>query len=194
VTKSNLVLRDLDLLAPMAEAGLASVFMSITTLDRTLAQRMEPRAPTPERRLQALAALGQAGVPTGVLASPMIPGLNDDELEQILESAAAAGVSAAGYILLRLPHELKQLFTEWLETHYPSRASKVLNRLKQMRAERLNDPRFGSRMRGEGPHAKLLARRFAVACNRLGLNTERFEPDTTRFRVPPMSGDQGRLF
>ena len=133
VTKSNLVLRDLDLLAPMAREGRVMVFFSVTTLDRTLARRMEPRAPTPERRLQAMRKLGEAGVPVGVLASPMIPGLNDAELERILESSVAAGATRAGYILLRLPHELKQLFVDWLDAHYPGRATKVLNRLRAMR-------------------------------------------------------------
>jgi DNA repair photolyase len=194
VTKSNLVLRDLDLLAPMARDNLAAVFLSITTLDRTLARRMEPRAPTPDRRLTALRELSRAGVRTGVLASPMIPGLNDSELEAVLEAAAAAGARYAGTILVRLPWEVAQLFGEWLDAHYPGRAAKVLGRLREMRGGRLNDPRFDSRMRGSGPHAKLLNRRFEIACRRLGLSRDRFELDRSRFRVPLERGDQLALF
>jgi DNA repair photolyase len=194
VTKSNLVLRDLDILATLAEQGLTAVFLSVTTLDRGLARCMEPRAPTPERRLQAVEALCRAGVPTGVLASPMIPGLNDSELERILGAAAAAGARSANYILVRLPHEVKQLFTEWLETHYPSKAKRVLGRLREMRGGRLNDPRFGNRMRGEGNHAELLQRRFEVTCRRLGLSREQPRLDCSRFRPPSRTGDQGRLF
>jgi len=194
VTKSNLVLRDLDLLGPMAAQGLVSVYLSVTTLDRTLARRMEPRAATPERRLQTLASLTVAGVPTGVLASPMIPGLNDAEIESILEEAAQSGARSAGYILLRLPYEVKQLFVEWLDVHYPDRKKKILSRLAEMRGGRLNDPRFGSRMRGEGPHADLLRRRFELACRRYGLNVERTELDRSRFRIPARAGDQLALF
>ncbi len=194
VTKSHMVLRDLDLLRPMAQENLASAYISITTLDRTLARRMEPRAPTPERRLQAVRALSEAGIPVGVLASPMIPSLNDSELERILEAAAQAGAQTANFILLRLPHELKELFTEWLETHYPERQGKVLNKLRSMRGGRLNDPRFGNRMRGEGAYAELLQKRFELACRRLGLNRQRTPLDTGKFRVPLQSGDQGRLF
>jgi DNA repair photolyase len=196
VTKSNLVLRDLDLIAPMAAAGRAQVFVSVTTLDRTLARRMEPRAPTPQRRVEALAALHEAGVPVGILASPMIPALNDTELERILEAGAAAGCKRAGYLVVRLPHELKQLFVEWLETHYPARAEKVLGQLRDMRGGALYDARFGHRMRGEGPFAELLERRFEIACRRLGLNRARAqgELDCSGFRVPPGPGTQGRLF
>jgi len=194
VTKSNMVLRDLDLLAPMARDGLAAVFVSVTTLDRTLARRMEPRAPTPRRRLDALRGLHEAGVPTGVLASPMIPALNDHELERILEAAAEAGTRSASYLMLRLPHELKQLFVDWLEQHYPDRAGKVLGRIRESRGGQLNDPRFGSRMHGEGNYARLLSRRFDVACRRLGFRRETIGLDTSQFRVPPQPGDQKRLF
>lgn len=188
VTKSDLVLRDLDLLAPMAEDGLASVFVSVTTLDRTLARRMEPRAPTPQRRLEAIRELDAAGVPTGVLASPMIPGLNDTELERILETAADAGGRQAGYVLVRLPHELKDLFTRWLETHYPDRAKRVLHRIRETRGGKLYDSTFGERHRGTGEMAELLNRRFELACRRFGLNERDLNLDTSRFRVP------GRLF
>jgi DNA repair photolyase len=194
VTKSNMILRDLDLLAPMARDGLAAVFVSVTTLDRKLARRMEPRAPTPERRLAAIRRLSDAGVPVGVLASPMIPALNDHELEQILEAAAAAGASSASFLLVRLPHELKQMFEEWLEAHYPERTKKVLSRIREVRGGRLNDPRFGSRMRGRGTHADVLSRRFEVACRRLEFDPERIELDTSKFRVPAAPGDQARLF
>ena len=194
VTKSNMVLRDLDLLGPMAAEGTASVCVSLTTLDRALARRMEPRAPTPERRLAAIRGLAAAGVPVSVLASPMIPALNDHELEAILEAAVEAGASSASYLLLRLPHELKQLFVDWLHEHYPARAGKVLARIRAMRDGRLNDPRFGSRMRGEGPYALLLARRFEVACRRLGLGCRRADLDSTKFRRPRAPGRTGRLF
>jgi len=194
VTKSNMVLRDLDLLVPMAEEGLASVFVSVTTLDRQLARRMEPRAPTPERRLEALRGLCAAGVPVGVLASPMIPALNDHELEGILERAVEAGARTASYLIVRLPHELKQLFTDWLEANYPDRAAKVLNRIREVRGGRLNDPRFGSRMHGAGSYAEMLSRRFELACKRLALGERPGELDTSKFRVPPLPGQQRSLF
>ena len=191
VTKSHLVLRDLDLLRPMAAKRLASVFFSVTTLENELARRMEPRAPAPARRLEAIRALSAAGVPTGVLASPMVPGLNDDELESILEAAAAAGALSAGYILLRLPGEVATLFSEWLDAHYPLRKSHILSLIRQTRGGKLYDPRFGERMRGEGPYADLLARRFALAVKRLGLS-RRPELDVSQFRVT--AGTQLKLF
>ena len=191
VTKSALVTRDLDLLAPMAREGLAAVYVSVTTLDPDLAGKMEPRAAAPARRIATLAEVAASGVPTGVLASPMIPGLNDSELERILEAAAGAGVRTAGWLLLRLPHEVRQIFTEWLESHFPSRASKVLGLLRELRGGALNDPRFDVRHRGSGPLAELLARRFEIACRRLGLRDERPRLDCTRFRAP---GRQTKLF
>jgi len=194
VTKSDNVLRDLDLLAPMARRRLVSVMISVTTLDRRLARRMEPRAPVPERRLAAIRALRQASVPVGVLASPMIPGLNDAELEAILAAAAAAGARSAAYILLRLPHELKELFTEWLESNYPLRARHILSLIRQTRGGNLYDAAFRARMRGDGPHAEILSRRFEVARRRHGLDGAPAPLDTTRFRVPAASGDQLRLF
>ena len=194
VTKSDLVVRDLDLLGPMAASRLACVLVSITTLDRALARRMEPRAPTPERRLAAIRSLNTAGVPAGVLTSPMIPGLNDAELERILETAAAAGARSAGYVLLRLPLEIKDLFREWLEAHYPLKAGRVLSLVRDTRAGRLYDSAFGTRMRGTGPQAYLLRRRFEIACRRLGLLREPLPLDTSLFRVPPRAGDQIRLF
>jgi DNA repair photolyase len=194
VTKSDLVLRDLDLLAPMAARRLASVMISVTTLDRTLARLMEPRAPTPGRRLEAMRALSGAGVPAGVLSSPMILGLNDHELESILEQAAGAGAVTAGYVLLRLPLEIKQLFSEWLEAHYPLKAAKVLALVRETRGGRLYDSTFGVRMRGTGPLADLLRRRFEVACARLGFDRSRVALDTTLFRSPAEPGGQMKLF
>jgi len=194
VTKSSLVLRDLDLLAPMARQNLAAVFLSITTLDRGLARTMEPRAAAPHRRLETIRALSAAGVPAGVLASPMIPGLNDKEMESILEAAAAAGARTAGYILLRLPHEVKEIFSEWLTTHYPLKAGHVLSLVRQTHGGRLYDSEFGTRMKGEGPYAEMLQRRFQTASRRLGLLKRDLDLDVTQFRVPPRAGDQPGLF
>jgi DNA repair photolyase len=194
-TKSDLVLRDLDLLAPMAEKELTAVLVSLTTVDPRLARRMEPRAPTPSRRLHTMRELAKAGVPVSVLASPMIPGLNDTEMEAILEASAEAGARSARYILVRLPREVKDLFSEWLEAEYPDRASRVLGLIRQTHGGKLYDSRFGARGRGHGPYAELLWRRFGVACSRLGLSVEAPRLDTTRFRVPPdREGRQRSLF
>jgi len=194
VTKSALVVRDLDLLAAMARDRLASVMVSIATLDGALARRMEPRAATPARRLETLRALAAAGVPTGVLASPMIPGLNDAEVEAIVAAAAGAGAASADYVVLRLPLEIKDLFREWLESQVPLRAGRVLALVRDLRGGRLYDPAFGARMRGEGPIADLLRRRFEVARRRHGLTARPAPLETGLFRVPPRAGDQGRLF
>jgi DNA repair photolyase len=194
ITKSDLVLRDVDLLASMARQRCAAVMVSITTLDRTLARRMEPRAAVPQKRLEAVRRLSEAGVPVGVLVAPVIPGLNDSELEAILEASAARGAVSAGYVLLRLPLEIKDLFREWLLAHYALKADRVLALIREMRGGRLYDARFGSRMRGEGPHAEILHRRFEVALRRLGLRHRALPLDATQFRVPPRPGDQGRLF
>ena len=185
ITKSDLVLRDRDLLAPLAERGLAHVAVSVTTLDRRLARTMEPRATTPARRIAAIEGLTAAGIPVAVLASPMIPGLNDHELETILETAQAAGATMANTILIRLPLEIAGLFTEWLRTHYPDRADRVLSLIRQCRGGALYQAKFGSRMRGRGPYADLLADRFAKACARLGLNHRRWDLRTDLFAVPP---------
>jgi DNA repair photolyase len=190
VTKSALVLRDLDILGPMAERRLVRVGISVTTLDRTLARRMEPRAATPSRRLEAIRLLNEAGVPCGVMAAPMIPGLNDAELEAILEAAAEAGAPSAAYILVRLPLEVAELFQKWLESHYPDRASRVLSLIRQCREGRVSDATFGQRMRGTGQYAELLKRRFQIACKRLGLNAPCDELDCHQFRLPPRAGDQ----
>jgi DNA repair photolyase len=183
-TKSALVERDLDLLAPMAAKGLVRVYVSIGMLDRDLARTLDPRAPTPQRRLQAVQALAAAGVPTGVIAAPMIPQLTDRFLEAILEAAAAAGATHAGWTMLRLPREVAPLFRAWLDVHQPLRAAHVMSLVRQIRGGRDNDPDFGSRMRGEGPFASLLARRFALACRQLGLNGAQAPLDTARFRPP----------
>ena len=193
VTKSALVARDLDILAPMAARNLCRVFVSVTTLDRELARTLEPRAATPQRRLGAIGALSAAGVPTGVMAAPMIPALNDAELEAILAAAAAAGARSAGYTVLRLPHEIKDLFVEWLQTHAPLKANHVLSLVRETRGGRLNDPQFGSRMRGTGRYAELIAARFRLACKRLDLNQNDWRPDVGQFCPPPKDGDQLRL-
>jgi DNA repair photolyase len=193
VTKSALVLRDIDLLGPMAARGLAAVAVSVTTLDRGLARRMEPRAATPERRLETIRALAAAGIPTGVMAAPMIPALNDWELERILEAAKAAGATTAGYVLLRLPLEIEGLFAEWLAEHEPGRAAHVLSIVRQMRGGKAYDSRWGKRMRGTGVHAELLASRYRLASRRLGLTRRDWSLDTSQFRPPPRAGDQLRL-
>ena len=193
ITKSDLVLRDLDILAPMAARGLASVGVSVTTLDGRLARAVEPRAAAPTRRLAAIGGLAAAGVPTTVMAAPMIPALNDAELERILEAGRQAGARTAAYILLRLPGELKELFTEWLQAHYPDRARRVLNQVRACRGGALYASGFGVRMKGTGVFAELLARRFDVACKRLELNASRATEgtfDTGLFRPPPRAGDQ----
>ncbi len=194
ITKSALVVRDIDLLTALAADDLVCVNFSITSLEPSLARTMEPRAATPERRLEAMRTLAAAGVPVGVLASPMIPALNDSELERILEASAAAGARWASYILVRLPHEVKDLFVEWLQTHYPQRASHVLALLREMRGGKLYDSEFGTRMRGTGALAELLKTRFQVACRRLGLNADRPALDASRFRVPTAAGPQRSLF
>lgn len=194
VTKSHLVLRDLDLLGPLAQANLVRVLVSVTTLDKTLARKMEPRAPTAVRRIATLRALSRAGVPCGVLAAPMIPGLNDAELESILEACAQAGAHTAGYVLLRLPLEIKQLFIDWLETHYPARKGRVLGLLRETRGGKLYDSAWGTRMKGSGVYAELLERRFDRACKRLGLARGDWALDASQFRRPTPPGEQLQLF
>lgn len=194
VTKSHLVLRDVDLLQEMARQRLCYVMVSLTTLDHELKRGLEPRAPSPAARLRAIAGLAGANVPVGVLAAPMIPALNDHELERILEAAAGAGAKAAGFIVLRLPFEVKALFESWLREHVPLRADHVLSRVRAMRGGALNDPRFGSRFKGEGQEAELLAKRCELACRRLGLNRrEQYTLNTDAFRVPEPSKGQLRL-
>jgi DNA repair photolyase len=198
VTKSALVERDLDLLAPMAQRNLVKVFVSIGTLDHALARKLEPRAASPKRRLDVLRALAAADVPCGVMVAALIPALNDKTMEHVLDEAARAGAQEAAYVILRLPNELKDIFKEWLAVHYPERADHVISIVRQMRGGRDNDPRFGERMRGTGNFAELISKRFAIACKRLGLNGHgggRRPPelDCTRF-VPPSPAGQMKLF
>jgi DNA repair photolyase len=189
ITKGTLILRDLDLLQELAQQRLARVTVSLTTLDPELKRTLEPRAASAQGRLRVISALSQAGVPVGVLTAPMIPAVNDAELEQLLEAAAQAGARSAGYVLLRLPHEVRQLFRDWLEQTLPLRAAHVMSLIQQARGGRDNDPRFGARMRGEGPWAAMLRARFLLACRRLGLNSARAaELDTNAFRPPGGSG------
>ena len=194
VTKSALILRDLDIIAGMAGDGLAQVMVSVTTLRRDLARAMEPRAAAPARRLSTIATLKEAGIPVGVLASPMIPGLNDSELEAILEAASGAGASSAGFILVRLPHELKELFSEWLETHVPTRAAHVESLIRDTRGGQLYEAKFGERMRGQGPYAELLATRFRVASRRFGLDRKHPPFRMDLFRPPRPPGAPRSLF
>jgi DNA repair photolyase len=184
VTKNHLVTRDIDILGDMAKRNLAEVFLSVTTLDKDLARDMEPRASAPYRRLDAIKKLADAGIPVGVMTAPMIPGLNDHEMEAILEKATEAGATRAGFTVLRLPLEIKDLFDEWLRTNRPDRAEKVLSLIRQMRGGALYQAEFGTRMRGEGPIAQLLGARFQAAVKRLGLNRIRYRLDTMRFAVP----------
>ena len=193
ITKSARIVRDLDLLADLARDGLVSVHMSVTTLEPDLARRMEPRASAPHRRLWAVAALARAGVPVGVNLAPVIPGLNDHEIEAIVAAAADAGARTAGSILVRLPYEVKDLFAAWLAEHYPDRAARVLSLIRQCRDGRLNDPDFGSRMRGSGPIAELIRRRFLAACQRHGLNRRDYALRTDLFRPPRADGQLSLL-
>ncbi len=195
VTKGALVTRDLDLLAQFAAHRLVTVNVSLTTLDDGLKRTLEPRAASPAARLKAIEALVAHGVPVGVLLAPMIPALNDHELEQLVEAAAAHGASRAAFMPLRLPLEVADLFEQWLRQHYPSRAERVLNLIREMRGGKLNDPLFGERMRGEGPYARLLAARFEAACRRHGVNVRRtHELDTTQFVRDPGAPQQADLF
>ncbi len=194
ITKSSLIERDLDLIAPMAHDRLAAAYVSITTLDGDLARKLEPRAPSPLRRLKTIEALAKAGVPVGVSVSPVIPFLNEPELERVLDAAAAAGATSAFSIVLRLPWEVNPLFQHWLSQHVPDRASRIMARIREMRGGRDNDHRFGSRMSGQGVWAQLLRQRFDKACQRLRLNRERFELDLTQFRRPSRQPGQGSLF
>ena len=193
ITKNRLVLRDLDLLRELATLNLVQVFISVTSLDAELMRVLEPRASAPHRRLQAIGALADAGVPVGVMAAPMIPFVNDHELERILEAAAHAGATRAGYTFLRLPWELKALFRDWLATHLPLKADRVMATIRESRGGKDNDSDFSQRMTGTGPFAELLRQRFAVACRRHGLNGPRTPLRTDLFR-PPRADGQLSLF
>jgi len=195
VTKNALVERDLDLLAPMARERLVQVFVSVNSLDNQLAAKLEPRASAPHRRLQAIATLAGAGVPVGVLVAPIIPALNDKDMEAVLERAHAAGARCAGYTTLRLPWELKQLFREWLALHAPQRAEHVMSLVQQMNGGRDYDADFRTRMRGQGVFAELLRKRFELACRRHGFGRAReLSLDTVRFVPPRKASPQGELF
>ena len=195
VTKNALVERDLDLLAPLAARRLVKVYLSVTTLDNRLAARMEPRASAPHRRVEAVRRLSAAGVPVGVMFAPAIPMLNEPELETVLEACRAAGAVSAGYVLLRLPHELTALFEEWLRGHYPQRAEHILSLLRQLHGGKAYDARFGQRQTGAGPFAQLLQRRFELAYQRLGYaDAPRVTLDTSQFRPPRPASPQGELF
>jgi DNA repair photolyase len=195
VTKNAGVERDLDLLVEMARRNLVFVAVSVTTLDNRLAAKLEPRASAPHRRLQAIARLSAAGVPTGVFAAPIIPAINDRDLEGILERGREAGARYANYTLVRLPYEVKDLFREWLQLHFPERATHVMNLIQDMRGGRDNDPRFGARMRGEGAIAQMLHARFELARRRLGfVHRDQIELDCSQFKPPRAPSPQGELF
>jgi DNA repair photolyase len=193
VTKSALVVRDADLLAALAAHGAAHVMCSVTTLDPELARRLEPRAASPERRLDAIRALTRAGVPVGVMVAPIIPGLNDTEIPRILAAAADAGARTAGWVLLRLAQPLDRIFAEWLAVHYPDRQARVLNRIRETRDGRISDSQFGRRMRGTGAYAEQIAALFAVAARKHGLDGPLPPLSVAAFRRPPAVGDQMRL-
>jgi DNA repair photolyase len=194
ITKSSLVERDIDLIAPMAQEQLAAVYVSITTLDGALARALEPRASAPHRRLRTLEALARQGIPVGVSVSPVIPFLNEPELEHILQAARDAGATSAFSIVLRLPWEVNPLFQNWLQQHVPDRAERIMARVRDMRGGKDNDSQFGTRMRGQGVWAELLRQRFEKACARLGLNRQKPVLDLSRFRRPALVDGQGQLF
>ncbi|MEL1263461.1 PA0069 family radical SAM protein [Pseudoxanthomonas putridarboris] len=195
ITKNALVERDLDLLAPMARENLVHVYFSVTTLDNGLSSRLEPRASAPHSRLKAVKRLSEAGVPAGVMFAPVIPWVNDHELEAVLEAARDAGATSAGYVLLRLPHEVAPLFRDWLRTHLPQRAEHVMSTIQQLRGGKDYDSRFGTRMRGEGVYADLLARRFTLAHKRFGFAGRRHPPlECGLFVAPRKPSPQGELF
>ncbi len=192
VTKSHLITRDIDILADMARENLARAAVSITTLDRKLARVMEPRAATPERRLEAIRMLSSAGIPTAVMFAPAIPALNDSEMESVLEAAAEAGARSAGFVLLRLPLEIKDLFREWLQRHFPDKADHIFSLVRSMRGGRDYESTFGLRMKGTGPYAQMLAQRFRMAVKRYGLDKKSPPLDLSKF-TRPEAGGQLRL-
>ncbi len=184
VTKNHLVTRDIDVLKRLAEHNAVAVYVSLTTLDRDLASRMEPRTSQPAHRLEAIRKLAEAGIPTGVITAPVVPAINDHEVPELIATAAKAGAQFAGYVVLRLPHGLGPLFEDWLARHFPERREKVLGRLKAIRGGKVNDPRFGSRMRGEGIFAEQIGALFATACRKAGIAGRRPEMSAAAFRVP----------
>ncbi|BAT58350.1 radical SAM superfamily protein [Variibacter gotjawalensis] len=194
VTKSSLVLRDLDILSRMAERNLVKVAISVTTLDAQLARTMEPRAATPMRRLETLRQLSNAGVPTTVMVAPIIPAVNDMEIEKILDAAKVAGVREAGYVMLRLPLEVRDIFKEWLEANYPDKAAHVFRLIRDMRDGKDYDSEWGSRMKGAGPYAWMIGRRFEMACQRMGFNRDKLTMTTEHFQAPAKGTEQLSLF
>jgi DNA repair photolyase len=194
VTKSALVMRDIDILSDMAAKGLAKVALSVTTLDPKLARVMEPRAATPSRRLEALRTLSQAGIPTAVMVAPIVPAINDSEIERILDAAANAGATQAGYVMLRMPFEIKDLFREWLHEHFPDKAKHVISLVRDLHGGKDYDSTWGKRQRGDGPYAWSIGRRFELACRRLGLNERRVRLTTSLFTPPTRKGNQLDLF
>lgn len=195
VTKGALILRDLDVLSELAAMRLTSVVVSLTTLDDSLKRVLEPRAASPRARLGVIRELNAAGVPVTAMMAPVIPALTDHEMEAVFAAAAGVGARNAGYMMLRLPHELGTLFEQWLAEHFPDRANRVLGRIREMRGGRLNDPRFGHRMRGDGAYAQLVTSRFEAACRRHGLNVSRGpQLDCSRFRPDPGAPRQPDLF
>ncbi|HSR80618.1 MAG TPA: PA0069 family radical SAM protein [Hyphomicrobiaceae bacterium] len=194
VTKSALVTRDIDILAAMAQRNLVKVAVSVTTLDRTIARKMEPRAATPPRRLEAIRALSAAGVPVAVMVAPIVPAITDSEIERIMTAAYAAGAREAGYVLLRLPLEIKDLFREWLATEFPNRAAHAINILRSMHGGKDYTPEWGVRQRGRGPYAEQIGARFRLAVKRLGFNEWTAKLRTDLFQPPEASGGQLKLF
>jgi DNA repair photolyase len=191
ITKNRLVTRDADLLGELAKHDAAAVYLSITTLDSELARVMEPRASQPAARLAAIEELTRAGIPVGVMAAPVIPGLNDHELPAIIEAAVGAGARFAGYTIVRLSHGIKDLFERWLEQHFPDRKERVLGRIRSLRDGQLNDTRWGTRMRGEGAIADMIGKMFGLACRQAGIANQRVQLSTAAFR---RAGGQPTLF
>jgi DNA repair photolyase len=194
VTKSALVMRDIDILSEMAQKNLAKVALSITTLDHRLARAMEPRASTPTKRLEAIRALANAGIPSAVMVAPIIPAINDSEIERILDAAADAGATEAGYVMLRLPLEIKDLFREWLNEHFPNKFNHVISLVRDLHGGKDYDSTFGKRQTGSGPYAWSIGRRFELACRRLELNRRRLRLTTSLFRPPVRKDSQLDLF
>ncbi len=194
VTKSALIERDIDILGDMAQRDLVQVAVSVTSLNRELSRRLEPRATAPHRRLQAIRQLAENGIPVTVLFAPVIPMLNDNEVESVLEASYEAGARTAGYVMLRLPHEVKQLFQEWLQTHYPLKAKHVMTIVREMRGGREYDARFGERQTGKGVYADLFAQRFRLKCRKLGIDEAATVLDTSQFRRMTTPGPQLDMF
>jgi DNA repair photolyase len=194
VTKSAMIERDIDILSDMTQRDLVQVAVSVTTLDRELGRRMEPRATAPHRRLQAIQRLADKGIPVTVLFAPVVPMLNDNEAESVLTASCDAGATSAGYVMLRLPHEVKQLFQEWLQTHYPLKAKRIMTIVRDMRGGREYDARFGARQTGRGAYAELFAQRFRLTCRKLGINKRKTVLDTAQFTCNDSLGAQLEMF